>query len=439
DIKPSNIMIDTDGNAYLTDFGIARIAGAQGMTQTGFTVGTPGYMSPEQGMGVATIDSHSDIYSLGVMVFEMATGRSPYDGETPMALLMKHIQNPVPSAREFAPELPEAFDEIMAEALAKDPEDRYDSAMEFANALAGLVESGQLNQTPKQIRTVAVRAVDRMQKSRDETQLEGLLDEFSKTRSSGMQSVAAMPPAEAAKDQPTTAVSENRRSRGGLWALLLFLLVGGGAAVLLLSGAFNNEDTAATETAIVIAANNTETMEAAAAVADTDTPSPSDTPTDEATEADTSTPSRTPTNTQPAATPRVPLAQSRVDDLDIRLGPGPEFDVMRTMGNGEELEIVGVSDGGRWYQVLLRDGRLGWVPSSAAFVSVRGPQDAIEIAEAPTLTPSDTPTRTPTATSTPTATDTPTATSTPSETPTDTPTATDTLTPSDTPTRTPTA
>ena len=90
DIKPSNIMVDEDGNAFLTDFGIARISEGEGLTQTGFTVGTPGYMSPEQGMADDVITPAADVYSLGVMLYEMATGKSPYGGSTPMAILMKH-------------------------------------------------------------------------------------------------------------------------------------------------------------------------------------------------------------------------------------------------------------------------------------------------------------------------------------------------------------
>src|SRR5579859_2282686 len=98
DIKPSNIMIDREGNAFLTDFGIARAietSDAQGLTGTGIAIGTPGYMAPEQGMG-SPIDARADMYALGVMLFEMLAGVLPYKGETPMAVIMKHINAPVP-------------------------------------------------------------------------------------------------------------------------------------------------------------------------------------------------------------------------------------------------------------------------------------------------------------------------------------------------------
>jgi serine/threonine protein kinase len=98
DIKPSNIMIDAEGNAFLTDFGIARITETtetHGLTQTGFAVGTPGYMAPEQGLG-DTVDARVDIYALSVMLFQMATGRMPYTSETPMGVILKHLNDPVP-------------------------------------------------------------------------------------------------------------------------------------------------------------------------------------------------------------------------------------------------------------------------------------------------------------------------------------------------------
>jgi serine/threonine protein kinase len=91
DIKPSNILIDAEGNAFLTDFGVARmIESTEGLTASGVAVGTPGYMSPEQGMGIH-VDGRSDIYSLGVMLFEMLTGQPPFRAETPMGVVLKHI------------------------------------------------------------------------------------------------------------------------------------------------------------------------------------------------------------------------------------------------------------------------------------------------------------------------------------------------------------
>jgi serine/threonine protein kinase len=125
DIKPSNVMLDEDGNAFLTDFGIARtIEAGQDMTQSGYALGTPGYMSPEQGMGVDGLNSRADIYSLGVMTFQMLTGKMPYTGETPLSIIFKHISDPIPDITAYDPQLSPATNAVIARVLAKQPEDR---------------------------------------------------------------------------------------------------------------------------------------------------------------------------------------------------------------------------------------------------------------------------------------------------------------------------
>src|SRR5438093_7535865 len=129
-------MVDSDGNAFLTDFGIARIVegSGEGLTGTGMAIGTPGYMAPEQGLGVP-IDPRADIYSLGVMLFEMLTGKVPFSAETPMAVILKHINDPVPQIGQVNPNLPPAVNHIVQRAMAKRPEDRFETASEMARAL----------------------------------------------------------------------------------------------------------------------------------------------------------------------------------------------------------------------------------------------------------------------------------------------------------------
>ncbi|RMG99437.1 MAG: serine/threonine protein kinase [Chloroflexi bacterium] len=135
DVKPSNILIDRRGNCLLTDFGLARmVESSVHFTQTGGILGTPAYMSPEQGMG-KPIDHRSDIYSLGVVLYEMATGRPPFRAETPMAIVIKHIQSPLPPPRSYNPELPEPVERVILKALAKEPEDRFATAGEMVAAL----------------------------------------------------------------------------------------------------------------------------------------------------------------------------------------------------------------------------------------------------------------------------------------------------------------
>lgn len=134
DIKPTNILIEDDW-LFLADFGLAKIVmGSQELTGTGAIVGTPTYLAPEQGEGRA-VDHRADIYSLGVVLYEMVTGRIPFDADSPMGIIFKHIYEPLPSPREFRTDLPEEVEQVILKAMAKDPADRYDQAMEMATAL----------------------------------------------------------------------------------------------------------------------------------------------------------------------------------------------------------------------------------------------------------------------------------------------------------------
>jgi serine/threonine protein kinase len=132
DVKPSNILFDENNKAILTDFGIAKLAQQQrGLTQDGTIVGTPSYMSPEQATGEA-IDGRSDIYALGIILFEMLTGRTPFEDDGTVSVLLKHVQTPPPNVTEFVPNISPYFDALVAHALAKNPNDRYQTAEEFA-------------------------------------------------------------------------------------------------------------------------------------------------------------------------------------------------------------------------------------------------------------------------------------------------------------------
>jgi serine/threonine protein kinase len=135
DIKPSNILLDSAGNAYLSDFGIARILGGTQLTSTGSLIGTPTYMSPEQGRG-DELTPVSDIYSLGVILYELMTGKVPFSSDTtPLAIIHKHLTEMPPEPRLLRPGLPAEAEAVILKALAKDPHQRYQSAGEMVQAL----------------------------------------------------------------------------------------------------------------------------------------------------------------------------------------------------------------------------------------------------------------------------------------------------------------
>jgi serine/threonine protein kinase len=137
DIKPSNILIDRNGEALLTDFGIAKLmegSGATQLTGAGNVLGTPAYMSPEQAKG-AGVDGRSDVYSLGVVLYELLTGQQPYRAETPVAVVLKHVSEPLTLPRTINANVPEPLERVVIKAMAKEPDQRYQTAGEMEVAL----------------------------------------------------------------------------------------------------------------------------------------------------------------------------------------------------------------------------------------------------------------------------------------------------------------
>ncbi|MCZ2123294.1 MAG: serine/threonine protein kinase [Anaerolineales bacterium] len=135
DLKPANVLVDSTGHIFLTDFGIAKLleSASPRLTQTDAILGTPAYISPEQA-AAGPIDQRSDIYSLGVILYEMVAGRVPFVADTPLAVILKHLNEPLPLPSIVKPDIPMFVEQTIIKALAKDPKDRYATTAEFAAA-----------------------------------------------------------------------------------------------------------------------------------------------------------------------------------------------------------------------------------------------------------------------------------------------------------------
>ncbi len=194
DVKPQNVLLNGDGRAKVTDFGIARSLDMQrGMTQTGTVLGTSDYIAPEQAQG-SRVDERTDVYSLGIVLYELLTGETPFSGENFVAVAMQHINNPPPNIQDIRGDVPPRLAYAIDRALAKDARDRWDSMWEFCD------------------------------------ELEGCLLEAD--RRGGVDPGATMIAAPRRHGRASRARSPRRGGAGWLWWLLAALLVAGAAAAL---------------------------------------------------------------------------------------------------------------------------------------------------------------------------------------------------------------
>ncbi len=152
DLKPGNILFDNTGEPYISDFGIAKLTQSQSATMTGGAViGTPAYMSPEQAKGdpEKPIDGRSDVYALGVILYEMLSGEQPYQSTTPMGVVVKHITEPIPHILDKNRDLPPAVETVIEKAMAKNPDERFSTAGEFSIALSAVASGSTGEQAIK--------------------------------------------------------------------------------------------------------------------------------------------------------------------------------------------------------------------------------------------------------------------------------------------------
>jgi serine/threonine protein kinase len=226
DVKPSNLLITNTGRLMLSDFGIAKLLGTDdsaALTGSGGGIGTPEYMAPEQWTG--DVSAQSDLYSLGVILYEMVTGRKPYEAETPAGVLIKQATQPLPPPRNFATGLPTGLEDVLKKALAPRPEDRYKTVDEFSRALVKLEKSPRTKNEPE--KNLDLPSAPETASEEDETEM----------RTADQISVGALKGADlknTGKTAPGNKKPQNRKRSGrGVWVTLailagLLLLAGGG-------------------------------------------------------------------------------------------------------------------------------------------------------------------------------------------------------------------
>lgn len=300
DLKPRNILFDRYDDAYLADFGIAKIAEA-GATLTGSAViGTPAYLSPEQARGASALDGRSDIYALGTILFEMLTGQPPYDAGTPLGLAIKHLSEPVPRILDVKPDLPSGCESVISQAMAKDRDKRFSTAGEMAEVFWAVTEDDKLAQPSGRLATATTRSLA-------ESQLRPPVRE------------AATPAPEATT---TRRVSPLR------WLLVavpaVLVLIAAGAVAL--SGVIGTASEPTSVPSLVpLVATATPTVSATPVPAPTETPVPTASPTDRPTstiEIPTPVPTRTPVPTPtsiptPTAIPTGSATPACVYDVEL--------------------------------------------------------------------------------------------------------------------------
>jgi tRNA A-37 threonylcarbamoyl transferase component Bud32 len=416
DVKPANVMITLDGQVILTDFGIAKIVSASNLTASGAMVGTPSYMAPEQGMGQPG-DERSDIYSLGVMLYQLVLERLPFDADTPLAVVLKHINDPLPLPKVLKPDLSDDVSQVILKALAKDPKDRYQKVSNLTADLRKAMGLSPEDSHPDAARSSGIKLAGATMVGRVEGSVTPpprpapavTAQEKSGTLAAAPKTVVASAAAIPATVSATTVpVAAKKRP---VWiiplAMVAVLAVASLGVVAIMSGAGRS------------------------------TPTPAPTPTTEV--AAVAPPAEVvPTNT-PTAVPLTAQLQTLQEDTELRnqAGNDPASRVEGLLPAGSQFFVKARTADSLWVRIETPDGVTGWIDAEATGFSpeqlgqlpaattltrlTATPIPAVPPTETPTFTPAPLPTRTtaPTRTAGPTqAPATPRATTAPQVTPT---------------------
>lgn len=379
-LKPRNILFDQYGDAFLADFCIVKMAEATASLTGSKVVGTPAYMSPEQVKG-EMVDGRSDIYSLGVILFELLTGQQPYAAENPSSLAYKHVQEPIPDIRTRNADLPPHFQTVINRAMAKRPHERYETATELAQSVAALSLGAAA--PPLQFTAVVEEVDSAAPPALEETEV---LPESSE--SAAPAPIGSPPSAVLPADAAAQPAAEPAKRQIPLWLWVVTAVAG----LLLLAWGINSiwgggdEPSAAelfgngTEAAVAILpadSTGTPTLEPTATL----TPPPSPTPTNTATGTPTETavptatkaptetavpPTVTPSPTATATATPCPAPQVRVTlvSANVRSGPGISYESVAIVYEGDVLPVIARMEVGSWYIIELNGQQRGWISTT---------------------------------------------------------------------------
>ncbi|HNB85163.1 MAG TPA: protein kinase [Anaerolineales bacterium] len=288
DVKPSNILLTENGEAMLTDFGLVKLFEGQDtsqqLTDSGVGIGTPDYMAPEQWTGETT--ALSDMYSLGVVLYEMITGRRPYISDTPAGILLQQVNEPLPLPKTYIPDLPANIEAVLLKTLARNPKDRYANMNAFANDLQSILTGGQVTATAVAtdiLREQMTGKVSKKEIQEVKTQIE---------QKQAEQKQAEVPQRERTSPTSISNAGQPKSSKPMVSIALLFL---GAVGLLVLCGgcwlAYSFGPWAReAETPTALAVTSPEVPTATLEIEDTPTAKPSDTPIPQVTPTNTAVP-----------------------------------------------------------------------------------------------------------------------------------------------------